>query len=140
DSGGQIWAYVSGLAKSARGVLPPGPTGRLPGYITLHFASVKLDGAEPDFPAPAEGTPANSCLEVEKRSQSITGSAAAAAANRKDYPVTASGSSSRLRVEDAPNPTELDDDENREARQLIAGMLLNRLNRPAGANAQEYLE
>jgi hypothetical protein len=124
-SGRIISDYLRGLAIEARRSLPE----PRPSYVLLHFDSVAQ---------PAPEVPAGSCRQVEQaalalRAAPTPGTDPSGRALER-YPIRAGAATDSLQVLPAPNSTDLSGDENRAPRQIIPGVLLNTLNRPANGN------
>jgi hypothetical protein len=134
-SGRDIWTLVSGLAREARNSLPAQQP-QQPQFILLHFDRVTQPAAPAALTCPPEGTPATSCMQVEQcamtRAVAIAPGTDEAGAALENYPIRAVGANDVLRIRPGAGETSLFGDENRAPRQIIAGVLLDRIVRPAG--------
>ncbi len=124
QSGRDIRVWVLDLAKRARETLNPKPD-----FILLHFDAVEQQGSVAEFSACPQPGQATKCIDVEGCATTRRVEASAAAAGMEAYAVAAGGASDVLRVLPPPNPSDLTGDENRAPRQIVAGMLLNTLQR-----------
>ncbi len=139
SSGSTIWAYLSRLAQECYGSVAT----KKPSFILLHFDDVDWDPGPPSNPAaiPAPGA-ASSVMEVEyaalqKRGplQPQQSGKNSAGEKTEPYQVEAAGTKDVLQVLQKPKAAyDLGGEENRAPRQLIPGLLLQTIHRPATGN------
>ncbi len=129
ESGNKIWQQVSGLAREARRLWP----GTKPSIVILQYKKVEQDPPVAEPNARTAGDKAETCVQMEAWVKAAT-AATVAARDLGRYPIKSAEMEDTLRVAEGDRDADLSDNENSSAVQLVPGLLLKRLLRPANGN------